>query len=109
MDEEKKNEVQEELDNQNLEGMEELSNRVTLTDENGNDTEFEFLDIVQCDGKEYVVLLPVENIDDGEVVIFRIEGEGEDEHYIGVETEDEAAKVFEVFKEKTKDEFNFVD
>ncbi len=91
------------------EGAEELTNRVILTDQDGNDTEFEFLDIVECEGKEYVVLLPVENIDDGEVVIFRIEGEGENESYIGVETEEEASKVFAVFKEKAKDDFNFVD
>jgi len=86
-----------------------LDNIVVLTDQEGVDTEFEFLDVVEVDGNEYVILLPVENADDGEVVIFRIEGEGDDETYVGVETEEEAAKVFEIFKEKAKDDFNFVD
>ena len=88
---------------------EDLDNIVVLTDENGVDTEFEFLDVIETDEKQYVVLLPVETADDGEVVIFRIEGEGDQESYIGVETEEEAAKVFELFKEKAKDDFNFVD
>lgn len=95
------NENQEELDN--------LDNIVVLTDQDGVDTEFEFLDVIETDGKEYVILLPVETADDGEVVIFRVEGEGDDETYVGVETEEEAARVFELFKEKAKDDFNFVD
>ena len=94
---------------QDQDDLDALDNIVVLTDQDGVDTEFEFLDVVECDGKEYVVLLPVESADDGEVVIFRIEGEGDDETYVGVETEEEAAKVFELFKEKAKDDFNFVD
>ena len=90
-------------------GDEELDNIVVLTDQNGVDTEFEFLDIVEVDSKEYVILLPVEKATEGEVVIFRIEGEGEEETYIGVESEEEAEKVFNFFKEKAKDDFNFVD
>ena len=94
---------------QDQEDLDALDNIVVLTDQDGIDTEFEFLDVVECDGKEYVVLLPVESADDGEVVIFRIEGDGDDETYVGVETEEEASKVFEIFKEKSKDDFNFVD
>ena len=82
---------------------------VVLTDEEGNDVEFEFLDVVQVDDKEYVILLPVEEIENGEVVIFRIEGEGEEESYIGLEDENEAEKAFQAFKEKAKDDFNFAD
>ena len=83
--------------NNGLEGMEEfdeLDNIVVLNDEEGNEVEFEFLDVVELDGKEYVILLPVEEIENGEVVIFRVEGEGEDETYIGLEDEAEAEKVF---------------
>ena len=96
--------------NQNIDPEDdELDNVVVLTDEDGVDTEFEFLDIIETDGKAYVILLPVDTADDGEVVIFRIEGEGDDETYVSVETEEEAEKVFELFKEKAKDDFNFVD
>lgn len=95
--------------NMNGEEFDELDNIVVLTDEEGNDVEFEFLDVVQVDEKEYVILLPVEEMEKGEVVIFRIEGEGEEESYIGLEDEVEAEKVFQAFKEKAKDDFNFAD
>lgn len=98
--------------NNGLEGMEEfdeLDNIIVLNDEEGNEVEFEFLDVVELDGKEYVILLPVDEIENGEVVIFRIEGEGEDETYIGLEDEAEAERVFQAFKEKAKDDFDFVD
>ena len=78
-------------------------------DEEGNEVEFEFLDVVEVDEKEYVVLLPVEEADKGEVVIFRIEGSEEDESYVSLDNEEEAEKVFQAFKEKTKDEFDFAD
>lgn len=96
-------------ENPNEEEFDELDNTVVLTDEDGNDVEFEFLDIVEVDDKEYVILLPVEEMENGEVVIFRIEGEGEDESYIGLDDEAEAEKVFQAFKEKAKDDFNFAD
>ena len=102
MDEENKNfEDENEFDD--------LDNKIILNDVDGNEIEFEFLDVVEVDGKEYVVLLPVEEAEKGEVVIFRIEGSEEDESYVSLEDEEEAEKVFQAFKEKTKDEFDFAD
>lgn len=94
---------------------EDLDNIVILNDEDGNEVKFEFLDLVELDDEEYVILLPV--IDDGveeegEVVILKVEDTDEDseeESYVGVEDEEILNKVFEIFKEKYKDEFNFVD
>lgn len=40
---------------------EEELNIITLTDEDGTDKDFEFLDLIDLDDKEYVVLLPVES------------------------------------------------
>lgn len=91
---------------------EELDNIIVLNDENGEEVQFEFLDLVELDGEEYVVLLPVEESDDaGEVVILKIEDtESEDEEsYVSVDDEETLSKVFEIFKEKFKDEFNFID
>lgn len=94
---------------------EELNNIVVLNDENGEEVEFEFLDLIELDGEEYVVLLPVEEEENpeeaGEVVILKLEDtEAEDEEsYVSVEDEEVLNKVFEMFKEKFKDEFNFVD
>ena len=93
---------------------EELDNVIILNDEDGNEVKFEFLDLVELDDEEYVVLLPIteEAEEDGEVVILKLEDtdeESEEESYVGVEDEEVLAKVFEIFKEKFKDEFDFVD
>ena len=94
---------------------EELDNIIVLNDEEGNEVQFEFLDLVELDNEEYVVLLPVTDEgeeDEGEVVILQLEDteeDSEEESYIGVEDEEILNKVFEIFKEKYKDEFNFVD
>ena len=94
---------------------EELDNIIVLNDENGEEVKFEFLDLVELDDEEYVVLLPVTEDgeeDEGEVVILKVEDTDEDseeESYVSVEDEEILNKVFEIFKEKFKDEFNFVD
>ena len=93
----------------------ELDNIIILNDEEGNEVKFEFLDLVELDEEEYVVLLPVSEEgeeDEGEVVILKLEDTDEDseeESYVGVEDEEILNKVFAIFKEKFKDEFNFVD
>ena len=97
---------------------EELDNVITLKDEEGNDVNFEFLDLIEYEGEEYVVLLPMQEVEEDaepdEVVILQIEKNGEnansdEETYISVEDENVLNAVFEIFKDKFKDEFNFVD
>jgi len=92
---------------------EELDNVLVLNDENGNEVEFEFLDLIEYEGEEYVVLLPVEEETEepGEVVILKLEDteSEEEESYVSVDDEKVLNKVFEIFKEKFEDEFNFVD
>ena len=99
---------------ENYEG-ENLDNIVILNDEDVNEVKFEFLDLIDLDDEEYVVLLPVTEEgeeDEGEVVILKLEDtddDSEEESYVGVEDEEILNKVFAIFKEKYKDEFNFVD
>lgn len=100
-------------DMNNVPENEEMDNIIILNDEEGNEVEFEFLDLIDYEGEEYVVLLPVEETEDaGEVVILQVEdteADSEEESYVSVEDEDTLNKVFEIFKDKFKDEFNFVD
>lgn len=98
------------MDNEN----EELDNIIVLNDEDGKEVEFEFLDLVELDGEEYVVLLPIEDEeseDEGEVVILKVEDteNEEEESYVSVDDEEILNQVFEIFKEKFKDEFDFID
>ena len=97
---------------------EELDDKiVVLNDENGEEVKFEFLDLIELEGEEYVVLLPLEEEETeepGEVVILKIEDSDEDsdeetESYVSVDDEETLAELFRIFKEKFKDEFEFVD
>ena len=99
---------------ENFEG-EELDNIITLNDEDGNEVKFEFLDLIDFENEQYVVLLPVleeGEEDEGERVILKLEDSEEDsdqESYVSVENEETLMKVFNIFKDKFKDEFDFVD
>ena len=94
---------------------EDLDNVIILNDEEGNEVKFEFLDLIELDNEEYVVLLPVTvegEEEEGEVVILKVEDTDDDsdeESYVSIEDEDTLNKVFEIFKEKFKDDFDFVD
>lgn len=94
---------------------EELDNIIILNDESGNEVKFEFLDLIEYENEQYVVLLPVleeGEEDDGEVVILKVEDTDEDsdeESYVSVDDEETLMHVFNIFKEKFKDEFDFVD
>ena len=60
---------------------EEVDNIIVLNDEDGNEVRFEFLDLVELDDEEYVVLLPVAEEgeeEEGEVVILKLEDTDED-------------------------------
>ncbi len=94
------------------ENLEQEPTVLSLTDENGETTDFEFLDVLEYEGSEYIVLLPLEgeNEEYDELVIMLIEPVDEEtENYLAVEDEATAIAVFELFKEKYKDEFNFID
>ena len=94
---------------------EDLDNVIILNDEEGNEVKFEFLDLIELDNEEYVVLLPVTaegEEEEGEVVILKVEDTDDDsdeESYVSIEDEDTLNKVFKIFKEKFKDDFDFVD
>ena len=89
-----------------------VQSKVVLNDENGEEVKFEFLDLIELDGEEYVVLLPASDEEDAdEVVILRVEDtDSEDEEsYVSVEDEEILNTVFNMFKEKFKEEFDFID
>ncbi len=89
--------------------MQEEANIIVLTDDEGNDVEFEFLDTVEYEGDEYIILM--ENVEDNdEVIVLKIESlDDENENYVGVEDEAVLDAVFNIFKDRYKDEFTFTD
>lgn len=86
----------------------EMDNIIVLTDDEGNDVEFEWLDTIEMNDKSYVVVLPTEE-DEEEVVILKIEPEDDEDTFVGLDDEDEINAVFEAFKEKNKENFDFED
>ncbi len=87
---------------------EELS-YLTLTDGEGNDTTFEYLDCIAYQDKEYLVLLPADQ-EALEIVILEIEPVNEElENYIAVEDEATLQAVYGIFKERHADELTFAD
>ena len=88
---------------------EEEASIITFTDENGEDVEFEYLDCIEYEGKEYLCLLPTEE-DSNEIVILEVQPvDEENENYLAVENEDILNAVYEIFKERYKDTLVFED
>ena len=97
------------MENENLIPEEEESSILTLTDEKGVDTDFEYLDCIEFDGKEYLVLMPADSVET-EIVILEIEPvDEENENYLAVEDEQILNAVYAIFKEKYKDILTFED
>ena len=97
------------MDMENIVSEEEEVSVLTLTDENGADVEFEYLDCIELEGKEYLVLLPMEE-EAAELVILEVEPvDEENENYLAVEDEATLNAVYAIFKEKFADVLEFED
>ena len=97
------------MENKEILEQEEEINVLSLTDENGNEQEFEYLDVIEYEGKEYLFLLPLED-ENAEVVILEIEPvDEENENYLAIEDMDLLEKLYELFKVKFADYFTFED
>ena len=97
------------MENENLIPEEEESGILMLTDETGAEVEFEYLDCIELDGVEYLVLMPADD-EEGEVVILEVEPVDEEtENYLSVQDESILNEVFAIFKEKYKDVLTFED
>lgn len=89
--------------------MQEEDNLLTLTDENGEETEFEYLDSVEYEGAEYLILTPIGE-ESGQVVILQVEPVDEEtENYLALEDEALLNAVYAIFRERYKDVLTFED
>ena len=84
---------------------------ITLTDEDGNQIQALFLDMVEFEEQEYAALMTMQSDEAGEIMIFRIEdSENEDmDDYVTVEDERILQAVYQIIKERFGDEFSFAD
>ncbi len=99
----------ENLENMDVLPEEEESSILVLTDENGQDIEFEYLDCIEYQGTEYLVLMPNDE-ESSEIVILQIQPvDEENENYVAVEDEAVLNAVYDIFKERYKDVLTFED
>ena len=92
---------------ENEEILQEEESILTLTDENGVETNFEYMDCIEYEGKEYLILMPE---DSNEIVILEVQPvDKENENYIAVESEEILEAVYGIFKERYKDILQFED
>ena len=95
------------MENEEILQEEEFST-LTLVDDNGEETVFEYLDCIEYQGKEYLVLTPME--EEGQIVILEVEPvDEENENYNAVEDEAVLEAVYEIFKERYQDVLTFAD
>lgn len=84
---------------------------IYLEDEDGSEVAFSYLDTITYQGREYIVLDPVDETDDG-VVILEVEApetpDGEETYY-GVEDDAILNAVYERFKERFRGVIDFGD
>ena len=90
-----------------IEEMENESALITLTDDEGNEIEFELLDVIEYEDEEYIIL--IENDEDAEeVVILKINAiDDETEEYVSIEDEETLQTIIDMFKAKYEGEINF--
>jgi len=96
------------MENEEILQEEEVST-LTLIDEQGEEIVFEYLDCIEYEGKEYLVLTPMDE-ESGQIVILEVQPVDEEiENYVAVESEQILDAVYAIFKERYKDILTFAE
>ena len=83
-------------------------NFVTLTDDEGNDVELEYVDALEFNGTTYMAFFPVmeedseeeENEEEYGLIILKSQMENGEEFLVTIEDEEEIDKVYDLFMEQ---------
>ena len=106
-------EKEKELENEELE--EYNPDVVSVIDEDGVEHFFEELDRIENDNGKYVALIPIyddaQDIidDDGELIILKVEEEGDETYLCPIEVEEEFNEINKIFIERLSEDFLFED
>ncbi len=83
---------------------------ITLTSDDGEELNFAILDIIDYEDEQYAVLALDDEEEDAEVVIMKVEAiDDETDSYISLDDETLEETLFNVFKERAEDFFDFKD
>ena len=79
----------------------------TLTDEEGNESQFALLGELELDGQIYLALIPADNDDADEYVVLKVEvDENGEELLVTIDDDDEFDKVADAFEDQFMGEFD---
>ncbi len=83
----------------------------TLTDEDGNELEFEVIGQYEADGVHYVAMIPVDGEDEAgeeiEYVILKLEKDGDEEVFVTIDDDDEFDDVADYFDDLFSQEIDY--
>lgn len=97
--------------NQNEEmGMEEEDDLFTLTDEEGNESQFALVGDLELDGQEYLALIPADTEGDGEedeyVILKVTTDENGEEILVTIDDDEEFDRVADAFEDRFLNEYD---
>ncbi len=78
----------------------------TLTDEEGNESDFELIGNMELDGAKYVALIPVDSTEDEYVILKVTQDEDGDEVLLTIEDDDEFDAVADAFEDEFMSEID---
>ena len=97
--------------NKNINNEEEMTDIFTLTDEDGNEIDFEVIGEYEKDGQRYFAMIPVEdeNVDSDicEYVILKLSKDGEEEVLVTVDDDDELDDIADYFDDLFSQELDY--
>lgn len=83
-------------------------NIVTLTDEDGNESNFEIIGSREVDGKFYLALIPVDESESEEYVILRVEtDENNEEILVSIDDDEEFDRIADIFDDELFSEIDY--
>lgn len=88
----------------------ENDNIIIIQSDDGDELRLEVLDIIYNDDSNYVVGISADDEESDEVVIMRLNPiNDEEDELLPIESQDELDHIFEMFKERNKEFFEFDD
>lgn len=79
-------------------------NIITLIDENGEESLFEIILSLEAEGKDYVILVPLNDEEDDDALIFRIDKDEKGEILVPIEDDEEYQIVVDVYETLMEEE-----
>lgn len=79
-------------------------NIITLIDENGEESLFEIILSLEAEGKDYAILVPSNDEEDDDALIFRIDKDEKGEILVPIEDDEEYQIVVDVYETLMEEE-----